>query len=244
LYKEEQQRGRTQYFSSGDNTIRNGNYFYIWGNRGDLLAEYASTYMFFQWFGIQATGGYNVYKEIIHEEKPDYRAVTAVAQRRLQAVTSPALSSEDAWTRLFGTWLAANAINEPYEYYGYKNKLDAVKVHSPLRTKVSLAPGEAVFSGAGDVMPENSGNLNHVAISLKKQTAYFDVTQERYDELKKDDGIDAIATYNSDTRASGAAIPVTITDFLSEPDNSRIDSAAEDAPHPVSGTILLGNRTR
>jgi hypothetical protein len=210
LFKKEQQQGRIRYFTGTDTSIKNGNNFYVWGNRGDLLAEYASAYMFFQWLGLNASNGYHVYKEIIVSNFSDYRAITQVARSRLSDIVSENISDEEAWEKILGTWLAANVINDPAGSYGYKNAISDIKVFPPSSSNVNLAPGEAVYYVPTAAMPNQSGSLRHIFLSKTNKTAYSQLTSEQYNDLITENTLTTIITYNADTRNNGPEIPFTI----------------------------------
>ena len=210
LFKKEQQQGRIRYFTGADTSIKDGNNFFLWGNRSDLLAEYASAYMFFQWLGLNASNGYHIYKEIIVSNFSDYRAVTQIARLRLSDIVSETSSDEEAWEKILGTWLAANVINEPLGYYGYKNAISDIKVYPPSSSNVQLAPGEAVYYFPTVLMPENSESLRHLFLSKTNKTAYSTLTAEQYNNLLTENTLSAIVTYNVDTKSNGPEIPFTL----------------------------------
>ncbi|MDR2491627.1 MAG: hypothetical protein LBD20_09530 [Spirochaetaceae bacterium] len=210
LFKQEQQQGRIRYFTSTNTSITDGNNFFVWGNRGDLLAEYASVYMFFQWIGLNASNGYGVYKDIINSNFSDYRAITQMARLRLRGIVSEEISDEEAWEKILGTWLAANVINEPTGYYGYKSAISDIKVFPPSSSNVNLAPGEAVYYFPTVTKPENTGSLRHLFLSKANQTAYSSLTAEQYNNLLTDKNLTAIVTYNANVAGNGAEVPFTI----------------------------------
>ena len=210
LFKQDQQQGRIRYFTGTGNSINNGNNFFVWGNRNDLLAEYASVYMFFQWLGLNASNGYNIYKEIIVSNFSDYRAITQIARLRFSGLVTNDTPENEIWEKMLGAWLAANVINEPTGYYGYKNVIKDLKMYPPASSNVSLAPGEAVYYFPTAAMPEDTGYLRHLFLSGVNQTVYSKITPEEYAALTADKTITAIVTYNANSANNGPEIPFTI----------------------------------
>ncbi|MDR0551281.1 MAG: hypothetical protein LBG72_04600 [Spirochaetaceae bacterium] len=206
LYKNEQQNARVRYFTSADNSIRNGNTFYVWANRNDLLAEYSSGYMFFQWLGIHSLNGYGIYKEIITSPFSDYRAVTTVVQKNMRVLFENETEAEEVWTKLLGTWFLANAIDEQNEYFGYKKRIDNLAIHKPQSTSVQLAPGEGVYSAPPESKPVNTDKLRYVFAGTKQQTAWHSLTGEEYQRYKEEGKLDLVAAFNTDTNIRGAEI--------------------------------------
>jgi hypothetical protein len=142
---------RYGWYNNGQGLIKNGNNFYVWGNRSDesLYAEiddYATAYLFFQWLRLQ-NNGVGIYKDIIGSTYSDYRAVTSAASKFDS-------SYNNNWGGLLRDWLAANYINSTAttganSRYGYKNDATLSTLNKHLLTSgtsVSLYPGEGVFS--------------------------------------------------------------------------------------------------
>ncbi|MDR2601339.1 MAG: hypothetical protein LBC53_02650 [Spirochaetaceae bacterium] len=213
LYKQQQQYNRIQYFSGYESSVWEGNNFYIWGNRNDALAEYSSTYMFFQWLGIQSSNSYDIYKDVIQSEHGNFMAVTEAAQHRIKGITSYEDSSQEVWKKLLGYWYSANAVCESNEYLGYKNNINISQIYSPTTQKVSLAPGEGVFSAPSFLTMETTG-LSHAVISRVNQEAYFDINEDEYKALESEGLVYAILTYNANADSGSGEIDFEIPDYL------------------------------
>jgi hypothetical protein len=154
LYGGEQQ-GRINYFNNAgkndasSNTIVYGNNFFVWNGywekeKRDLLANYATAYLFFRWLGIQ--GGSEIYAAMARSPYRDYRAVTMAAHEQISGITE----TDDAkiWDQLLSSWMIANLVNAPTGLYGYGGKIDTtVSVFNEESIQnVSLFPGEGVYS--------------------------------------------------------------------------------------------------
>ncbi|GMO59427.1 MAG: hypothetical protein Ta2A_05320 [Treponemataceae bacterium] len=146
------------------NSIARGNTFLVWddGPDGDLLAERATAYLFFEWLRLQS-GGTAIFKDIITHNSTGVAGVVAAARSRITA-----MSGAD-WTKIYGSWLAANAVNDSSSIYGYKGKftLERIAYSSGSGDTRSLLPGEFVqsqISMTGDRSPaqtQGSGS-NHI----------------------------------------------------------------------------------
>ncbi len=134
--------GRVSYYNNyGSLSISSGNNFYYWDSDAetDLLANYSTAYMFFQWLRIHATNGAGIYKKILYAGKGDYRDVTSVAELWIDSQFS-------SWPTLMTAWYAANLCNDSTGYYGYEGALGTLtkQLYSG-STSVSLHSGEGVL---------------------------------------------------------------------------------------------------
>lgn len=126
-------------------SIQYGNTFYVWYDGfDDVLAEYATVYLFFQWLRIQADNGIDIYSEIISSDKTDYRAVLQAADDHLWIPD---------WENLLRYWFAANFFCDPDGLAGYGGKINENELNARAYNagafaehKVDLLPGEGVYS--------------------------------------------------------------------------------------------------
>jgi hypothetical protein len=174
IYLDRQNDERITQFSFSE-TVRQGNNFFVWGNRKDkLLDEYSTVYLFFQWLRIQS-GGTEVYRKIIESEHEDYRAVTGA----LSGTFAEELDSTN-WETILRSWLAANYINSPEGIYGYKDEIPDLRVWALGGRTQELWPGEGVYSAVGDTpgpFPD-IGDPNIEYAGLRKAVASPDSPQE------------------------------------------------------------------
>ncbi|MDR2619309.1 MAG: hypothetical protein LBC62_10605 [Treponema sp.] len=149
---------RVSYYNQDPyGSIRYGNNFFVWDDDDDVLADYSTGYLFFQWLRLHADNGEGIYKDIYTSLKKavtDYRAVTRAAKFRMRI---PDMYGSDQWEPVLKSWYLANIVGAPGGIYGYNNQISEITgnnvngltVHY-LRTTsgapVSLAPGEGVFS--------------------------------------------------------------------------------------------------
>ncbi|GHV86999.1 hypothetical protein AGMMS50255_2950 [Spirochaetia bacterium] len=170
-----QQTSRIDYFNAGldsngnpQTTIPFGNNFFVWNgywekpeNGGDVLADYATAYLFFQWLRIHASNGIGIYKDIIASSYGDYRAVTGPASSKID-------SSLSTWENLLRHWLLANRVKDLTGLLGYKNEITPI-TYSLTGGSMKLSPGEGVFSriSGGSVTAGSSvssPNIKYVGI--------------------------------------------------------------------------------
>ncbi|GMO66406.1 MAG: hypothetical protein Ta2A_14610 [Treponemataceae bacterium] len=172
-----QNTSRINYFNNDPyDTIVYGNNFFVWNgwwempaNGEDVLADYASAYLFFQWLRIHASNDIGIYKEIIASSYADYRAVTYPAYSRTYI---PLLSSTD-WAKLLSSWMIANVRKDSTGVYGYKGQISpVVRVFDLGATPFDnyfvneFAPGEGIYSNlAGWQVTAN--NVNGSGTNIK-----------------------------------------------------------------------------
>jgi hypothetical protein len=164
-----QQNDRIACFNDDtQETIQKGNNFFIWNGywegklsekppETDVLANYATAYLFFQWLRIHADNDSGIYKDIIKSPYTDYRAVTKAAWENIpdfrDIVNNNAEDWENedwanrAWADLLGAWYAANRLKAGSGIYGYEDEINLSFTWSwPGSHSVSLYPGEGVYS--------------------------------------------------------------------------------------------------
>jgi hypothetical protein len=145
-------------------TIQQGNNFFVWGNEdGNILDEYSTVYLFFQWLRIQS-GGTGIYRTIIDSEHYDYRAVTGA----ISGTFAEGLGSA-SWETTLSSWLAANYINSPEGIYGYHGEIPELRVWAIGKQTKDLLPGEGVYSIAGGSasgsLPDSGGpNIKYAGL--------------------------------------------------------------------------------
>jgi hypothetical protein len=133
-------------------TIPYGNNFFVWNGYweqeyGDVLADYATAYLFFRWLGIH--GSHGIYKDIINNSSGNYLSVTAAAESRIPSLFAGLTpdTNEKRWETLLGAWMTANYYNSSTGIYGYENNVGGldVLVLDDIDYLV-FSPGEGVFS--------------------------------------------------------------------------------------------------
>jgi len=144
-------------------TIAKGNNFFVWGNHSEnntaILDEYSTVYLFFRWLYLRANNT-SIFLDIETSKSSDHTVITDVAKN-----INPAWAD---WDVLLRSWLAANYWPENANY-GYKNNyFKNIKV-KPIKTtdnKISLAPGEGVYSRINRSFstPSPSGNIHYAGL--------------------------------------------------------------------------------
>jgi uncharacterized protein YjdB len=172
LYAGAQVASRISYFNSDPlSTIRNGNNFFLWNgyweepaHGGDVLADYSTVYLFFQWLQLHASNGTAIYKDILSSSYRDYRCVTSAASARIG-------SSYSSWEVLLRTWMLSNLLCSSSGSYGYMGQISvAAKYFSSTGGATCyLSRGEGIFSmtSGGTYTPAagSGANIRYVGIS-------------------------------------------------------------------------------
>jgi|GEM_PF-607886 len=169
LYAGEQVQDRIDYFNAEGGTIPYGNNFFVWNGYweqtyGDVLADYSTVYLFFQWLQLHASNGTGIYREILTSSYRDYQCVTTAASSRIDA-------SFSSWEVLMRTWQIANLVCLSTGYYGYLDQITvaAQGFNSTGGASIPFAPGEGLFSatsGGTYTPPAGSGaNIRYAGIS-------------------------------------------------------------------------------
>jgi len=182
------------------NTIKYGNNFFVWNGYweqqvGDVLADYSTVYLFFQWLRIHASNGSGIYKTILDQNYGDYRAVTTASGSYIN-------SQFGTWETLLRTWLLAPLIQEQSGYMGYKGELSVAAwcFNSTGGFQWSLSPGEGIFTltsnspYAPGAYGTSGSNIRYVGIS---QVQNLDTTGPSY-------AGDIILTFNANSNCNGA----------------------------------------
>jgi hypothetical protein len=139
IYLNQHNEDRVDQFSHSE-TVQGGNNFFVWGNDANILDEYSTVYLFFQWLRIQS-GGTEIYRRIIESHYYDYRAVTGAISGAFEEDLGSA-----SWETMLRSWLAANYINSPTGLYGYHGEFPDLQVWALGGRIKDLWPGEGVYS--------------------------------------------------------------------------------------------------
>ncbi len=194
----------TYYNTDPLSTIRYGNNFFVWNgyweNRAtnpDMLANYSTVYLFFQWLRIHSSNDSGIYKEILSPlsgmKYRDYRAVTEAASNRIS-------SSFGTWSTLIRTWYEANLLIKSNGYQGYKSLIGLnTRYFSNTGGASNLfSPGEGVFTiaGATPFTPAADSGANIVYVGINSTTGAEDLDSPYSGNV--------VLTYNSNTNNSGS----------------------------------------
>ncbi|MDR2100948.1 MAG: hypothetical protein LBP43_00080 [Treponema sp.] len=175
-------------------TILLGNNFFVWygdwelGIFGDVLADYATVYLFFQWLRLHADNDTGIYKEIINSPYFDYRAVTETARNRIPALGLSGSFPESDWEKMLRTWMLANAIQSETGLLGYRKKISEITRNKVEKLETSyvpdtnrgsweFSPGEGRFSkivSSSYTPPAGSGS--HIRYLGFNMDGAFDLT--------------------------------------------------------------------
>jgi len=182
-------------------TIAEGNNFFVWGNHVTndkpmpILDDYSTVYLFFRWLYLQAADKglqSNIFIDIETSNLSDHRIITNAATKiRPEEWTD--------WDTLLRSWLAANYYpkNSVYGYKGDSYLQDKIKVN-PIKksnNRISLAPGEGVYSNINMPFTPQAGGQNICYGGLSSDSSSDIVTQGPFDS-------DVLLTYNANTNNS------------------------------------------
>jgi hypothetical protein len=206
LYKGDHQQndpnGRVSWFINDEQgTIREGNNFFIWdgswennGAKSDLLSNYATAYLFFQWLRIHASNDRRIYKDIIDSTYTDYQAVTEAAKKRIPAF-SDISDNEAGWATLLGAWYAANRLRAESGIYGYEGEIALTFTwgwQGGYDHNVSLDPGEGVYS-------KISGSINNDSLTGTPTIRYLGLNTSGVPDESPPYNTTYLLTYNGST---------------------------------------------
>ncbi len=132
---------RIQYYDADMNgSIRNGHGLTYWNSNGDVLANYALSYLFGQYLSIQSSKGQGIFKEILDYMQAnsvnDYRAVAGAAAQSISGVQT--------WEDLLKSWAIANMANSPTGLFGYQGAL-SVTPKGPTTAITTMNSGGVVY---------------------------------------------------------------------------------------------------
>ncbi len=151
---------RIAYYSQDLNSsIKNGHGLTFWDNYGDVLANYALSYLFGQYLAAQASSGQGIFKDILNymltNGLNDYRAVAGIAQSRLSGVSS--------WEDLLKNWAIANFLNLSSGPYGYGGAF-SLTAQGPTSSKINISNGGVVYREVGGAWsaPSDAGSAIEV----------------------------------------------------------------------------------
>lgn len=128
------------YNSDTENSIRNGHGLTYWDSNGDVLSNYALSYLFGQYLAVQSAGSQDIFKAVldymIANGVHDYRAVAGAASLKIPQISS--------WEDLLKSFAVANIANRPTGLFGY-NQAFTLTAHGPILNKVNIHNGGAVY---------------------------------------------------------------------------------------------------
>ncbi|MCL2832673.1 MAG: hypothetical protein FWD78_05850 [Treponema sp.] len=185
-----------RYKNDPDKGIENGNNFYVWDNPGtNVLDDYATAYMFFQWLRVQA-GGINIFREILYAADNNYNAVTKAA------FDYGIINKNNDWPNLLKDWLAANYINSASGLYGYKNEALLKDIQAKVNSKTgnastgySLLPGEGIYT-RNLSMPVSNDSIKYAGLPSRGSVNIPDDISCSSSDI--------MLSYNTDTNVYGS----------------------------------------
>ena len=213
------QDDRITYFNRDrTGSIGKGNNFFVWNGYwetdpsgpGDVLANYSTVYMFFQWLRVHANNGTGIYTDIISSPDGDFNAVTSAASLRIN-------SRFNDWDDLLSTWMWANIKVESGGFEGYKGepnlKPEWWQINDYYQTPVSsrpLYPGEGVFS------VKSPGNTFTYSDTSSIKYSYYSCKPYYYHLFDYTGTYDTYLTVNVNTDKGGSAEPGSVTSNIQE----------------------------
>jgi hypothetical protein len=227
---------RITYFNRDPSgSIARGNNFFYWNDDGDtwdndVLADYATVYLFFRWLGIHG-GGSGIYTDIINSAYSNYQAVTANAAAIAAGIDPGAGTAEKRWNALLSGWMRANITGDAGNYFGYKGQISPAPAGKYLtgtgHAKHRLYPGEGIFSKGAKGRTTGSGPhiqyIDNIAV--------------------KGEAFTALLTYNGSTNEEGNYEYGFLANTVEGPAGRGAASArAAGAEPPLPATYPIGFR--
>jgi hypothetical protein len=164
------------YNADDEGSIALGNNFYVWNN-GDVLADYATAYIFFQWLRIHADNGSGIYRDIIAGSHNDYRAVEDAAEDHIYG----AAVSVDSLIR---DWYLALRYRDNSGIYGFGGDsiLNQLTYHleDTTESSIDLTPGEGVFNATGGSFTPDGPDPQIGYVGLGGDSSSFDTAGPEY----------------------------------------------------------------
>jgi hypothetical protein len=202
-----------RYNFDPEGSIAEGNNFYIWnGDEGDVLADYSTVYLFFQWMRIHASNGSAIFKEILNHSDRDYRAV-------LESMNSRVYSSTVFWEDILRDWYLSIYFNDPTGIYGFKNEFSLI---SHLKTgsdsTILLNSGEGVFDSISGTFTDTTATDDDSSYAGISDTEGLDLEGPEYTG-------EVLLAWNGSADLSGGDISIPISASIVESVSSRSRSS-------------------
>ena len=256
VYSVEFNDSRIEYYTRDPRkSIGRGNNFYVWyDDWDDILAEYASAYLFFQWLRIHSGKDTAIYTDIINSSFYDYQAVVEAAGKSVSG-----LGTNPSWENILTHWMAANLLTKPTGILGYKDKISELNV-KPLSNvfvnRISLAPGEGVFTTLTSSFTPPSGspygpNIRYAEVVDSGSSSHVN----RQTPFNSDGNSSYLLTYNSNTKTrvssqndyeNGYVVPNAVYNSVSRTNgqqNTQSEEITSAIPEPAdwdSASFFLG----
>ncbi|MEH7097838.1 Ig-like domain-containing protein, partial [Neobacillus vireti] len=145
---------RIDYYNNSS-SIQNGHSLLYWDYSGDVLSNYALSYLFAQYIKVQANQGDKIFKEILTDPNSDYKAIEDVAKKYI--------SSDLTFGKLMTDFRMALLLKQSTGLYGFKSDstFNTVKEKIYQGSTLNLRGGGAVVkafnSQDGLSVPTNKG---------------------------------------------------------------------------------------
>lgn len=193
---------------------------FYWDDAGDVLNNYAKSYLFFQYMRAQSTAdvsadaGWDIYKNILASDYGDWRAVAAAMQMD-DMLSNSAWGSTDGerFNRLVLRWYAASnietaGIDAKYSYKGVLGSNPLVG-HLYTFTTVNLKSGGGVVKTMNGAFSSPSVDFIYLSVSGSGSSDDFNSPFADFDYFVAVYGaynVDMVITGNTSLPASVAAI--------------------------------------
>lgn len=156
---------RISYYNTS-NAIRKGHSLLYWDYNGDVLSNYALSYLFGQYIKVQAAKGDKIFKEILQGKNNSYKDVEDIIHKYIHSTMS--------FTRFMTHFRAALTLKESSGLNGFKgdpayNQIQTLMYNG---TGTNLRGGGAIvkdISTSGIVIPSNKGgNITYTILGANK----------------------------------------------------------------------------
>ena len=194
IYRGKGLSDRIDYFNASGN-ITNGHSLLYWGDRNDVLSNYALSYLFMQYVKIQSGQGDKIFKEIHQDPNNNYKAIENVAKKYID--------SNMTFGQLMTNFRLALFLNEPTGLYGFKGD----PFFNNLEKKIYFGTKPLNLRGGGAIITPNKSSTEPTVPSNKGANVTYTFISS-IDEGKLDVSSPTTPTVNLDTnnkRIAGAS---------------------------------------
>ncbi|WP_233522730.1 Ig-like domain-containing protein [Peribacillus glennii] len=164
MYTGEALTDRIDYYNQSK-SIENGHSLLRWDYDGDVLSNYALSYLFGQYLKLQSNQGDGIFKEIIEDPNNDYRAVEKAAKKYID----PSMNFGQLLTSFRGALL----VNEDEGIYGFKGN----PLFGRLKPKIYSGGSNPRLFGGGSIVTQ-VGSLPEEPVAKGSDISYTFFTSE------------------------------------------------------------------
>lgn len=219
------------YNADATGSIGAGNTCFVWNGYfersdtyDDVLADYATVYLFFQWLQLQSDTHTAIYKDILDSSYRDYQAVLAAARAHFSGYSSA------SWGTVLSDWFLANAIQNSSGLHGYHGGITGLTIHAYNGSSTAWShfePGSGAYSTLASAYTPGTSGTNMNYIGFNPLTFVIDNTGPDYSGTY-------LLTYNANPLIAGSAETGYLAQYASSSASSAASASAGAAASAVA----------